>query len=345
MPEFRKDPVIGRWVIIATDRAKRPSDFVREPTEPRKGFCPFCSGNEHYTPPEILAYRHEGTRANAPGWWVRVVPNKYPALQVEGNLDRAADGMYDRMNGIGAHEVIIEHPDHQFSLAYGDPGHVASVIAAWRSRMLDLKRDSRFQYAMIFKNHGREAGASLEHPHTQLIAIPNVPKRVHEELLGGRKYFEWRERCVFCDIISQEIQTALRVVMENHRFIAIEPYAARFPFETWILPKRHATRFETIGDDEALDLARILSGTLGKLQRALDHPPYNFLIHNGPWNDDELPHYHWHLEIIPKLANVAGFEWGSGFYINPTPPESAAAFLREAERQPETRSESDASAA
>lgn len=330
MPEFRKDPVIGRWVIIAENRAKRPSDFIRPPTPARTGFCPFCAGNEHYTPAEVLAYRHEGTRPNTAGWWVRVVPNKYPALQIEGNLDKAADGMYDRMNGIGAHEVIIEHPDHGFQLAGGDVDHVRSILEAWRARLLDLQRDKRFRYALIFKNQGREAGATLEHPHTQLIAIPNVPKRVLEELSGGKRYYDWRERCVFCDIISQEVATESRIVAENQAFIAVEPYAPRFPFETWIIPKQHESHIEYGREEGLLNLARILTSTLAKIKAVLGDPPYNFVLHNGPWTGEDLPHFHWHIEIIPKLTNVAGFEWGSGFYINPMPPEMAAGFLREA---------------
>lgn len=331
MSEFRRDPVVGRWVIIATDRGKRPSDFLHEPVSPpRKGFCPFCAGNEHYTPPEILAYRRDGSRPNTPGWFTRVVPNKYPALKVEGSLNKAADGMYDRMNGIGAHEVIIEHPDHAFSLAFGDPEHTTRILRAWRERLADLRKDKRLRSAMIFKNYGREAGASLEHPHTQLIAIPNVPKRLQEELHGCREYYEWKERCVFLDIISHETAAGSRLVMENQRFIALEPYAPRFPFETWILPKQPQSHFEQIRDEDLLDLARALTATLGKLKVVLRDSPYNFVLHTAPWTEEPMPHYQWHLEIIPKVIHIAGFEWGSGFYINPMPPEDAAAALRAA---------------
>jgi len=329
MPELRKDPIIGRWVIIATDRAKRPSDFVRKQEDKPAGFCPFCYGNEDKTPPEVMAYRESGTKPNQTGWWLRVVPNKFPALKIEGDLDRRGEGIYDLMNGIGAHEVIIETPDHNATMADYEEKQVEEILWSYRERMLELSKDRRFEYMMLFKNQGREAGASLDHPHSQLIAIPTVPKRVREEMDGGKAYYDFRERCVFCDMIKQELATKSRIVMENDKFVAFEPFASRFPFETWILPKRHETHFEKIQKADTGDLARILKGTLRKLRNCLDNPPYNFMVHTTPVTEGELPHYHWHIEITPKLTKVAGFEWGTGFYINPTPPEDAAAFLRE----------------
>jgi len=263
---------------------------------------------------------------------VRVVPNKFPALQIEGTLDRRGEGLYDKMNGVGAHEVVIEGPEHAQDLADLPLEHLRQVLAAYRERVLDLHRDRRFRYVLIFKNHGAQAGATLEHTHTQLIATPIIPKAIMEELEGSRRYYELKERCVFCDIIQQETgeNDGRRVVATSERFLVIEPFAPRFPFETWILPRRHDDSYSSLSDpDELMDLASILKDTLHRLNRALDRPPFNFVIHTAPVSDGELEHYHWHLEIMPKLTRVAGFEIGSGFYINPTPPEDAAQYLRE----------------
>jgi len=296
MPDLRKDPITGRWVIISTDRARRPSDFSRESFKIKGGFCPFCPGNESKTPPEILGYRPTtagGPSApkDSPGWRVRVVPNKFPALMIEGNLDRQADGMFDRM--------------------------------------IDLKQDKRFKYILAFKNHGDAAGSSMEHPHSQLIALPILPKNVAEELEGAKQYYNYKERCIFCDVIQQELETKTRVIAENSDFVTLAPYAPRFPFETWILPRRHESAFENASSQMYENLARTLQTLIAKADRVLDHPAYNFMIHTSPIGDSTNDYYHWHIEFLPKLTKVAGFEWGSGFYINPTPPEEAAQYLRE----------------
>ena len=327
MPELRKDPVIGRWVIVATERGKRPSAYAKEHEAKQGGFCPFCRGQEHHTPPEVLAYREANSAKDAPGWWVRVVPNKFPALLVEGGLQRRGEGMYDRMNGVGAHEVVIETPDHERSLADFSSHELQEVLWAFRDRVIELKKDKRFRYVMIFKNHGREAGASLDHPHSQMIALPVVPKRVQEELEGSRRYWEYKERCVFCDILHQEETDQLRIIRENDAFTAIAPFASRVPFETWILPKEHALYYHEIQKNQVVALAELLGGLLARMKEVLNDPPYNFMIHTAPFERTGIPYYHWHIEVIPKLTRVAGFEWGTGFYINPTPPEDAARFL------------------
>jgi UDPglucose--hexose-1-phosphate uridylyltransferase len=332
MPELRKDPVVGRWVIISTDRSRRPTNFTPVRVEKTTSFCPFCPGQEDKTPPEVYACRQNGGGPNSTGWKVRVVPNKFPALQIEGALDRRGEGLYDKMNGVGAHEVVIEGPSHALDLADLPVEHLMEVLKAYRERMMDLHRDRRFRYVLIFKNHGAGAGATLEHTHTQLIATPIIPKILMEELEGARRYHELKERCVFCDVIQQDTadHNGRRVVVMNDRFLTIEPFAPRFPFETWILPRRHDSSFQVVqDDDEFKDLANILKDTLGRLNRALDRPPYNFVIHTAPVIEGELEYYHWHLEIMPVLTRVAGFEIGSGFYINPTPPEDAAQYLRE----------------
>ncbi|HZT71333.1 MAG TPA: galactose-1-phosphate uridylyltransferase [Terriglobia bacterium] len=330
MPELRKDPITGRWVIIATERAKRPSDFVRDKVQIRgTGFCPFCYGNESKTPPEIIAYRSDGSGRNMPGWTLRVVPNKFPALGIEGSLNRQGEGLYDKMNGIGAHEVIIETPDHQKTLAMLSPRQIEDVLWAYRERILDLKKDKRFKYIMIFKNHGEAAGASLEHTHSQLIALPVVPKQVREEADGARAYFNFKERCIFCDIIRQETESGIRVIADSQAFIATAPFAPRFPFEIWIIPKVHQSAFEDSQKQEFEQLAVILKDMLMRLDKVLDYPAYNYIIHTSPIPETPNEHYHWHLEIMPSLTKIAGFEWGTGFHINPTPPEESARFLRE----------------
>ncbi len=330
MPELRKDPITGRWVIIATDRAKRPADFAREQVIPHGSrFCPFCPGHESKTPPEVLAYRPSGP-PNSEGWTLRVVPNKFPALRVEGELQREGDGLYDKMTGIGAHEVIIETPDHMATLSDVEEKRIEDLFWAFRDRVLDLKKDERLRYVLFFKNHGESAGASLEHTHSQLIALPVVPKRVLEELEGAKKYFDYKERCVYCDIIRQELSSNTRLVLETDHFVVVCPYAPRFPFETWVIPKLHQSHAETLTAHVTQNLASVMRSALRRIDKALERPPYNFVMHTAPLQESSNPHYHWHIEIIPKLTRVAGFEWGSGFYINPTPPEESAKFLRDA---------------
>ena len=333
MPELRKDPIIGRWVIISTERGKRPHDFVIEPEVTKGGFCPFDPGNEHTTPPEIMAYRDPGTQPNTPGWRLRVVMNKFPALALEGELARQGEGMFDKMNGIGAHEVIIESPDHHLTLASIPLNGFADVLTAYRDRINALSQDPRFKYVLIFKNQGRAAGASLEHSHSQLIGLPIVPELVQEELAGAKFYYNYKERCVFCDMIRQELQQQVRVVLENQEFLAICPFAPRSPFETWILPKAHYSSYVDLKEGSYRLLAEVFSETLKRGEAAIGKAPYNFILHTAPIGEPELPHYHWHFEIVPKLTLIAGFEWGSGFYINPTPPEDAAQYLREVKLQ------------
>lgn len=330
LPELRKDPVTSRWVIVATDRARRPSDFARETVEIKGGrFCPFCPGSELKTPPEVLAYRNGGG-PNQPGWSVRVVPSKFPALRVEGNLERQGEGMYDKMDGLGAHEVIIETPDHAATLSDLSEKQIESVLWAFRDRTLDLKRDIRFKYILFIKNHGEPAGSTLEHSHSQLIALPVVPSQVQAEIDGAKRYFDFKERCVYCDMVRQDADSGTRVVVETEQFLAVCPYAPRFPFETWIVPRRHSSHFETADAPLLESLSWVLRTLMRKIDKVLEKPPYNIVMHTAPLHEPHMGHYHWHLEVIPKLTKVAGFEWGSGFYLNPTPPEEAAKFLRDA---------------
>ncbi|MEE8185631.1 MAG: galactose-1-phosphate uridylyltransferase, partial [Thermodesulfobacteriota bacterium] len=258
MPELRKDPIVGRWVIISTERGRRPSEFIVEHPPTKEGFCPFCPGNEDKTPHELLAYRdNEKSKPDTPGWRIRVVPNKYPALVVEGDLGREGEGVYDKMNGIGAHEVILESPNHSDTLSTISDKQFEDILWTYRDRIIDLKKDARFRYIVIFKNYGEAAGASLEHPHSQLIAMPIIPKRVQEELDGSLDYYKHKERCIFCDIIRQEIMQGIRVVVENHDFIAVTPYAPKAPFEVWVLPKKHESSFENTEKHQYENLAKL----------------------------------------------------------------------------------------
>lgn len=341
MPELRKDPLIGRWVIIATERARRPVDFVASHDEPGSpDDCPFCEGKEGETPQEIFAIRDPGSSANQRGWKVRVVPSVKPVLRIEGQLNRRAKGMYDVMDGIGAHEIVVETPQHIANAADLSAEQLHASLRASMLRIADLERDPRFRYVLWFKNYGSVAGAGrIQHSRSQLIATPVTPLRVKEELVGTRRYFEDKERCLICDLLNQEREAKRRVVLETTHVIALCPFASRFPFEVWVVPKRHSCDFAKTQPEELTDLANIMKQLLSRLKTVLDDPPYNALLHTAPlrhqrgkvgyWKTIEED-YHWHIELIPRLTRVAGFEWGSGFYINPTPPEESAKYLREA---------------
>ncbi|MBL7074921.1 galactose-1-phosphate uridylyltransferase [candidate division KSB1 bacterium] len=341
MPELRHDPIQKRWVIISTERSRRPSDFKVTSPPPDDKFCPFCEGNEDKTPLEIYSIRRDGTLPNTPGWEVRVVPNKFPALMIEGEHDRAGVGLYDRMNGIGAHEVIIEIPDHGSSMADRPLENLVKVFTVYKNRLIDLIKDRRFKYILIFKNHGRVAGASLSHPHTQIIATPVTPRTVAVELESARAHYQLKERCIFCDIIKQEIEAGDRIICIDENYVAIAPYASRHPFEAFVVPRAHRHDFGESTEEEIYQLAVMMKDLLVRLKLSLGDPPYNFLFHTAPnvipqprrpgyWETLSLD-WHWHIEVLPRLTRTAGFEWGTGFYINPTRPEDAAKFLREVE--------------
>lgn len=332
MGELRLDPMTARWVIISTEKDLGPDDYEIESPILKGGSCPFCPGNEKLTPPEVEADRPGNTAADTPGWETRTVPNKYPALKNEPELDRTGVGMFDMMSGVGEHEVIVEDTDHNKQLADLDIEQIKKVIRVYKRRSVELGRDERFKYVLIFKNYGLAAGASLEHSHTQLISLPIVPRRVIEELECAHSYFDYKERCVFCDIVRQEQEYRHREILENDGFIAFCPFASRSPFEVSIIPRMHQAYFTDIAETEIDSFARILKEVLVRIKAALKDPPYNFIIHTTPLNGegDEAEYYHWHVELMPKLSKIAGFEWGSGFYINPTSPETASRHLREA---------------
>lgn len=339
MSELRWDPIKQSWVIIATERGRRPCDFQVAPPAYPRDTCPFCYGSEDMTPPEIFAIRPSGM-PNMPNWKVRVIPNKYPALRIEGALESKGYGPYDVMNGIGAHEVIIETPDHDVSLADLSLADITNVLIVWRTRLIDLRRDARFGYMVLFKNHGPKSGASLAHSHSQLIAVPMLPPVATTELRVCKDYFEQKERCIFCDLIAFELHEGSRVIKEFSNFVTLAPYAASFPFELRLYPKRHSHDFTLMNDAQLAELAVALKDMLQRVKTVLKDPPYNFILHTSPpmhrrpgkptmWSSLEYD-YHWHIELVPRLTSVAGFEWGTGFFINPTAPEETAVFLREA---------------
>ena len=330
MPELRKDPIVGRWVIVSEDRADRPNDFVEQlPARRANVSCPFCGGNEASSATELWALREAGTLPGTPGWRVRVVPNKYPALYGAAPAGGGA-GLFESLSGWGAHEVIVESPRHLTSTSELTDEELAEVLLAYRERLRELATDPRFRYGMVFKNVGAAAGASLEHTHSQLIGLPIVPINVAEEMAGSLDFFRREAACVYCRLLDEERALGTRVVMENDRAVAFCPFAGRFPWETWILPKAHESHFEQTSQENLLQLAQIMKRVITSLERVIDSPAYNYIIHTTPFDTPALGHYHWHMEIIPRVTHVAGFEWGTGFYINPLPPEEAAARLREA---------------
>jgi len=337
MPELRKDPIIDRWVIIAVERSRKPQSVVISDQPSHEDECPFCEGKETLTPPEICAIRDQQSQKDKPGWEVRVIPSQSPLLGIEGELNRRRDGVFDVMNGIGAHEIVLESPHHVRNIAELDEVQIGKIIGVFVERVKDLEKDKRFKYVLIFKNHGKSAGAGeIAHSRSQLIATPVTPKRIKEELLGSKKYFDFNKRCIYCDIIKQESNNNRRVVVDSKDFIAIAPFASRFPFEVWIMPRKHNCDFVNIEEKERISLAGILKNILQKLKIGLGDPSYNLIVHTAPFRREKSGHwsticedYHWHIEIMPRIIQVAGFEWGTGFYICPIAPEDAAKYLRE----------------
>jgi len=333
MPQLRQDPTTKEWVIIATEHVKRPHSFKKSGPKSERPFykedCPFCPGNEHLTPPETPAYRSGGP-PNSKGWWVSVVPNKFPALSLEGSLERKEEkGFFRMMDGVGVHEVVIGSPIHNQLFPLMEDKEVGEVLLAYRERYLALRKDPRVKLIIVFKNHGEAAGMSLEHTHSQIVGTAVVPSNIRKKLEEAARYYDDHGRCVYCDSIQEELNFGKRIVMDTERFVVLQPFASRFPFETWIIPKEHQASFGLISMEDSKTFARILKETLFKLYIKLNDPDYNFVIHTAPIKDEEEDYYHWHLQITPRLTTTAGFEMGSGIYINVAYPEETATFLRE----------------
>lgn len=336
MAQLRRDPVVGFWVVVAEESVGEPLPKLADGAAAGgKGLCPLCERREVYTPPEIAVYGRRGP-ANGPGWNVRVIPNTLPALQpYPSDLERRGIGLYDVMNAIGAHEVVVETPRHGEELADFSPVHANVVLQAWRDRIADLHRDHRLRYVMVCKNRGRYAGARQSHAHSQVIALATTPRRVEDKLRGARAYFQMKDRCIYCDMLAQELRDGSRVVYENNSVLVLCPFASRFPFELLLLPKRHSATFTAVAAGEQADMAVGLVEAARALRAALNDPDYNLVLHTAPNPAPQAgfgrtleQDFHWHIEIIPRLFTIAGFEWGTGCYINPAPPETAAAYLR-----------------
>ncbi|NOZ61605.1 MAG: galactose-1-phosphate uridylyltransferase [Calditrichaeota bacterium] len=326
--EFRENPLTGLYVIISPERSNRPieeesSDLVVDYE------CPFCPGNEFQTPPEIESMRAKNTFPDQSGWSVRVVPNKFPALIETSRVFVRHNFVYNSVPGVGVHEVIIETPDHNAKLFTLKINELARILMVISKRVKDIKKNNKLQYALIFKNAGKKAGASLSHPHTQIIATPILPTKFALELRRLQKYYRENKRCLYCDIIANELEDSSRIVRESAEYVAFEPFASRFPFETWLVSKRHVSMFEQENDSRIHDFAILLKDVLNRIDRAIGLEAYNFLIQTAPFQGGNSQYFHWHAEILPVTTNVAGFERGTGFYINEVRPEDAARRLRE----------------
>jgi UDPglucose--hexose-1-phosphate uridylyltransferase len=329
MGELRQDIVTGLWVVVATERALRPTDFQKPcvvPTPDESEKCPFCPGHEIMTPLEVLAIRPDDGEPNAPGWQVRVVPNKFPVFQM-GEETPPSESMWPRRPADGSHEVIIHSPSHSENLGTMPPEEVELVLRVYRHRYRANADDPHIRCVHTIVNHGREAGASLEHSHSQLFGMPLVPPLLQQELAGASWHHSRQGECVFCRIISSELEASRRVVARNRSFIAITPFASRLPYEVWIIPRVHEESFDMITDPELEELAVILREVLGKYREKFGDPPYNFYIHSSPTDGSEYPYYHWHIELLPKLTTPGGFELGTSMMINVTTPEHAADHL------------------
>ena len=328
--ELRSDPITGRTVAIDIGVFKRRDDFDLEPVrlEDAPAQCPLCEGREADAGAEILAWR-EGGPANVPGWSVRVVPNRNPMLRIEGDTDVRSSGLFESRDGLGAHEVIIETPIHDQPLHTLDVDRLWRVLWAWRTRMQDLKRDRRFSSIVVFKNHGRAAGARLDHAHSQLTAFPLIPPALADKLRGAARHLSIGGTCIFCDLIAQEVKDGRRIISGEDAVIAIAPYASRVPFETWLMPREHSPRFEEASDATLEVLAKQLKSVMARIDWALERPACNFVLHTAPLSGEADTAFHWHLEILPRVTRYSGLDLATGLHRNPVAPEEAATVLRQ----------------
>ncbi|WP_457622640.1 galactose-1-phosphate uridylyltransferase [Persephonella sp.] len=342
MPELRYNRLNDTWVIISKERAKRPHDYPliwEDKKKVDKKSCPFEPGHEHLTPPEVFAIRDPGTKPDQPGWKVRIIPNKFPALKPSEPFFRRSEAIHDLMGGYGYHEVIIDTPDHDKHICNFSTDDLVLMFTAFRERIKQLYMKKDIFYVQIFKNHGKEAGKSLYHSHSQLVALPRIPKRLETQVRQCRHYYREKERCLLCDEVSFELREGVRVVHDNDHFIVYTPFASAFPFELKIVPKIHSDDFSSVDDEMILSLSEAVKVAVRKLDKLLKDPPFNMMLHTSPPRRD-LPYdpnyfyqmdrlFHWYIEIFPRMAIHAGFELGTEFFINPTPPEDAAKYLRE----------------
>ncbi len=326
MPELRFNVVTREWVIIATERAKRPKDFSnnkeRSHHPERLPSCPFCPGNEHKTPAERFRV------PDGDAWKIRVVANKFPALSPEGEKKRLGNGLRTAVTGVGVHEVIIETPVHNRYTALQDVADIEDLIRVYMARFVEANRDPRVEHAIIFKNHGEGAGTSLDHPHSQLIATPVVPVQFRDRVQAAMHYFDNTGECLVCSLLEKDMQDGTRIIYDTPHFLTFIPYAALSPFHTWIFPKRHSASFSTLTGEESRDLAAHLKNILSRFHYGLSDPDYNYVIRSSRPRDAGNEYCHWYMSIIPRLTTAAGFEMGSGMFINTSLPERNAEFLR-----------------
>ena len=327
MSELRYNIISRDWVVIATDRAKRPLDFVKskketEPSPEHKDDCPFCPGNEGDGSDETLRF------GDKKSWRVRSIYNKFPAFSPKVEIKRFNEGIHHSVSGYGATEVIVENPRHNLCMATMKDREVEDVIKAYKSRYEAIQNMKGIESIIIFRNHGASAGTSLEHPHSQLIATPIVPPQIRNRLDAAARFFDATGSCVFCYALAEELKDKKRIVLETERFVSFLPYAGASPFLTWIFPKRHMSSFADIDDAEIKDLSKILRSTLAKLYHGLNNPDFNYTIRSIPVNEKASAYFHWYLSIVPRISLPAGFELGSGIFINTSLPEESAEFLR-----------------
>lgn len=330
MQELRQDPVTGRWVVIAPLRSARPKEFIKEEVEDfeiDELNCSFCPGNEHMTPPEIYSVRPPDTESDKQGWQIRIVPNKFPAF-VENPVPLRAPSPFVRRPALGYHEVIIHSPDHRKELSSMPLDHIIKLIEVYKMRFLQISGDSNIKYVHLMVNHGRDSGASLEHPHSQIFGLPLIPEVIQDELGGSLWFNQSRKKCVFCWMLDEEAKSKERVLFENEGFLSFAPFASRFPFEIWVVPKRHTPSFSAIQTVEIEGLARMLSGVLSAFNEKLGRPSYNFFIHSSPCDGGDYPYFHWHAEVFPRVSMISAFELGTGIMINPTAPEKAVEIFK-----------------
>lgn len=330
MRELRQNAITRDWVIIASDRGQRPNDFVKHGvrsavTPHRREACPFCPGNEHKTPDE--AFRLDGPE----GWQLRVIPNRFPVLSSIGKRDRTLNGTFRAMSAEGAQEVIVEHPRHDLTTALMSVQEVFRILRVYRERYTTWIGKPGLEAIIIFKNHGKNAGTSLEHPHSQLIATPVVPNQVRNRIEEAMRHYDDTGECIFCRTLKEEITARDRVVVENEHFVAFVPYAALSPYHIWVYPRRHTSMFSEISDTEIMALASVLRAILAKLYYGLENPDYNYVIRSNPIHDGNTSYFHWYISIVPRISKTAGFELGSGMFINSSIPEEDASRLREVE--------------
>ncbi len=329
MQELRQDPVTGRWVVIAPIRGKRPKEYEQTP-KPLPSItaeeCPFCPGNEHLTPPEVYAVRDVDSEPDKPGWQIRVVPNKFPAFSQNPSPLNDSHSFIKRA-AFGYHEVVIHSPRHDEEISAMPVERLVKLIEVYKLRCVQIGSDPNIKYVHIIVNHGVESGASLEHAHSQIFGLPLVPEGLQDELGGSLWFSQSKERCVFCWMLEEEMKTGQRVLFENTHFLAVAPFASRFPFEIWLLPKRHSPSFETVKQGEIGDLAHTISKVISAYNCKLGNPSYNFFIHTAPCDGSDYHYFHWHAEVFPRISSLGAFELGTQIMINPTAPERAVELL------------------